>query len=107
MLGVGWLNFFSILLGIVAWALPLVSLFKRIRSSGFAGVAFCALSLCACSGSLYLQLLAIDTRMPLSDIAWLKDTFPAVLAACTILLTITAALNLIALIVHLVKRKQA
>ncbi len=107
MLGVGWLNFFSILLGIVAWALPLVSLFKRIRSSGFAGVVFCVLSLCTCSGSLYFQLLAVNMRLNLSDIAGLKDTFSAVLAACVILLAITAALNLIALIVHLVKRKQA
>jgi cytochrome c oxidase subunit 4 len=107
MLGVGWLNFFSILLGVVAWALPLISLLNRIRASGWMGVALCALSLGSCSGSLYLQLLTVDRRVKLSDLAGLKDTLPVVLTACVILLAVTAVLNVIALIVHLVKRKQA
>lgn len=102
MLGTGWLNFFSILLGLASWALPVVSLLKR--GGGKGGMLLCAVSLAACSGSLYFQLLSLGRRVKLQDWAGLSDTLPVTVSAAAALLAVTFVLNAIALIVHLVRK---
>ena len=69
------LNPLSLLLGLAAWALPLMAISRRLRL----GKALAASSLC-CSVSLWCQLVYQDHLAALQDWSALLDTSGAVTA---------------------------
>lgn len=96
----------SLILGLIAWALPIINLIKIKRNQSEDWYIFSMASLIACSVALYFQILyseyiLIDRR----DFSALMDTLPASAMVSAVLLVITIALNIITLIVYRYSRK--
>lgn len=86
----GWLNIASLVLGLMAWLLPLWAVFsKKPRRCGALSFAFCSVSL-ACQIFYNQHLVAI------SDWSAIEDTHFAVTLAAAVLFVGTMALNLAA-----------
>lgn len=96
------LNIGSFLLGICAW------LFAGLAISSPKAVASyrnTSISFGLCVISLALQMFEINRRVLLGDYTAIEDTIQAVLAAAVVLILVTIALNLLALLK--VKKKEA
>lgn len=96
---VGWLNVGSLILGLVAWILPLVALmlYKKEHNKW---IIFPIASLSACAVSLCFQIFYNDHLVKIGDWSALMDTTDAVSSAAAALLIITILLNIITLIVY-------
>lgn len=103
-MGAGWLNLVSFILGLIAWALPIVSLVKRKIKNWR---AFSAASVSACAIALCLQIFYTNHLVRIEDWAALMDTNNAVARVSAILLVITLVLNAISLAVHMRKSKES
>lgn len=85
------LNILSLLLGLTAWGLGFGAAARRSHSLSFFSFAFCGTA-------LVLQFFEVGGRVTACDWCGLMDTVPALTMAATVLLTVTVALNLIALL---------
>ncbi|MBQ8236549.1 MAG: hypothetical protein IJZ39_00130 [Oscillospiraceae bacterium] len=83
----------SIILGLTAWALPLICLAVPRRRE-----IFCCTSLTACVLSLYFQLREVMYRVDIGDLSAVMDTINAVVLCATVLIAVTLALNAAALL---------
>ncbi|MFD2925275.1 hypothetical protein [Halobacillus naozhouensis] len=100
MIGFGWLNSGSLVLGIIAWILPVVSLIgdkKHIQKNWF---TLSIMSISACAISLCFQIFYIYHKVSIEDWSALMDTMGAVAFVSAVLLIITILLNAITLIVY-------
>lgn len=98
-MGYGWLNLGSLILGSIAWGLPAVSLLLigKIR------VQYCvmtALSIGACSISLFMQILYQNHLVVIGDWSALMDTSSASALISAVLLAVTIILNAVTLIAY-------
>lgn len=89
------LNLGSLLLGIVAWVIPLIAMKYPLKKC----VKFIIFSLSACIASLCLQLFEIHTRVQIEDWAAIMDTIGTLIWVATILAVITIILNIMSFIV--------
>ncbi|MFC5602793.1 hypothetical protein [Sporosarcina koreensis] len=93
---VGLLNIGSLVLGLVAWILPVVSLIRVTKH----WAALSIMSLSACAISLFFQIYYTYHLVQIEDWAALMDTMGAVVVAGTVLLIVTLLLNAITLIAY-------
>jgi hypothetical protein len=98
MLGAAWLNLGSLVLGLIAWILPLVNLMKRNKADNRNWVVFSVASVSACAISLCMQLFYSDYLVRIEDWSALMDTSSAVAFVATVLLVVTIMLNAITLV---------
>lgn len=96
MSGAGWLNLGSLLLGLIAWALPVIGLMRRNKPGRGRRVVFSAVSFGACAVSLCMQLFYTDHLVKIEDWSALMDTSHATALAAATLLIVTVILNGIA-----------
>ena len=96
-MGYGLLNLGSLLFGLIAWALPVVTLAKRDTTNSKNRIAFPIASVSACALSLFTQILYQDYLVRKEDWSALMDTSNASALASSVLLVITLALNAIAI----------
>ncbi|NLL18414.1 MAG: hypothetical protein GX262_05250 [Clostridia bacterium] len=93
----GFLNLGSLLLGLIAWVVPVLS----IKLSGKYVMKNCYLfiivSFSACIASLCLQLFEINHRVQIQDWSALMDTTGTLIWVAVILAAITLLLNIMAL----------
>ncbi len=94
------LNFGSIVFGLIAWILPIVSLVQRNKISHRRGAIFTTASLSACAASLCLQIFELNHRVNIQDWAALMDTSYAVAWIALLFLVVTIVLNVIAVAMH-------
>ena len=87
------LNIISLILGICAWV---GAIFAIVKSANFQKSTM--LSLVCCVISLLAQLIEISRRVNLGDYAAIEDTIRAIVMASVILVVVTVALNLVAII---------
>lgn len=91
------LNLGSLLLGLIAWIVPILSL----KRSGEYGVKKCynsiVVSLGACLASLCLQFFEINHRVDIEDWSAIMDTIGTLKWVAVILAVITLMLNSFAL----------
>ena len=80
----------SLILGFAAWVLPVVGMFRR-KNYTSASFAFC-------SASLFLAIIDTQRLVNKGDWAAIEDTHGGVLFGATVLVIVTAALNLAAAI---------
>ena len=101
----GLLNLGSLLLGLVAWILPIINLakYKKIENKNW--IVLSLASIGACTISLWMQILYTNHLVNISDWSALMDTFHAVVLASSVLLAITVILNIVTLVVYLKNRK--
>jgi cytochrome c oxidase subunit 4 len=96
LLGASWLNLGSLVLGLIAWILPVINLVRRNRKwtvLSLASVSACAISLC-------MQIFYTDYLVRIADWSALMDTSSAVAMVSTLLLVVTIILNAVSLVVY-------
>lgn len=87
-----WLNGGSLVLGIIAWTLPIISiLIGREKKLNFWSLT--ALSLLACAIAIFFQMMYNQHLIDIEDMSALLDTSKAVTYISGILLLITGILN--------------
>lgn len=89
MIGLG--NILSLLLGLVAWILPSISLFGKNNKN--TKIIFLFLSISCCAVALWLQIAELTERSRLGDFAGIDDTIGAINSVAAILVVITIILN--------------
>lgn len=85
-------NIGSLILGLAAWALPLIALTRRRSAAG--------ISFALCAASVLLQLREVKNRVRLQDFAAIEDTISAVAFAATVLLIGTVVLNICVYVIN-------
>lgn len=83
----------SLILGLLAWALPVAGMAARKKPA-----PICAGSFALCGFSLLLQLVYVKHLSRIGDYSALDDTIGAVVFAAEVLLIIAAAVNTAALL---------
>lgn len=94
------LNIGSLVLGLIAWVLPIVNLLRYRKHAYRNWIILSFLSMSACVISLYFQICNIYHKVKISDWTALMDTMYAVVFALTVLLIVTVILNAITLLVY-------
>ena len=96
----GLLNVGSLLLGLLAWILPIINLTKQNKAEHRKWVAFVFISISACAVSLYLQILYGHHLQNIEDWSAIMDTSLGVVFVSTVLLFATLVLNILTIIVY-------
>ncbi|MRG86055.1 hypothetical protein [Salinibacillus xinjiangensis] len=90
----GLLNIGSLVLGLLAWILPFMNLFRYEKQKQKRyWVALSVMSLGACALSLCFQIFYINHKVKVEDWSALMDTMGAVAFFSAVLLVITILLN--------------
>jgi len=100
----GLLNLGSLLLGLIAWILPIINLNILNKAEHKNWFVLCITSICACAISLFLQILYNAHLVNIHDWAALMDTRRAVVLASSVLLVVTLTLNVFTLIKYMKKK---
>ncbi|WP_134701173.1 hypothetical protein [Ammoniphilus sp. YIM 78166] len=98
MIGFDWLNNGSIVLGIIAWILPVVN-FGRYEKH-YHWVTRSIMSISACVISLSFQIFYIYHKVKIEEWSTLLDTMDAIAFVSAVLLSVTIILNGITLFVY-------
>ena len=101
----GFLDMGSLLLGLIAWALPAINLVKYKKDKNKNWNAFAMISITACAISIYFQIYVTYNLVEMSDWAAIGDTIGAVTFVSLVLLIITITLNSVVAFLYYEKRK--
>lgn len=96
---VGLLNIGSIIFGLIAWVLPVMSL-MRVEKDRQQWVMFSLLSVISCSIALCFQILYHNHLVNIEDWSAMLDITPFITFASCVLLVVTIILNLVTYIVY-------
>ncbi|MFJ5788738.1 hypothetical protein ACIP9G_01510 [Lysinibacillus sp. NPDC093197] len=96
---IGLLNIGSLVIGIIAWLLPVVGLMQSKKNDFKIWGLLSSLSLSACAISLIFQMYYQYHLVNIEDWSALMDTTGGVIFAATVLLGVTVILNILTLIV--------
>ncbi len=94
------LNLGSLVLGLLAWILPIINLIRYRKHDHKNWIALSIMSISAGAISLCFQIFEINYRVKLADWSALMDTMSALVFASAVFLIITIILNVITLIVY-------
>ncbi len=89
------LNIGSLILGIIAWAIPIISIINKKRAKESNWAVFSLTSIGACGISLFFQILYNHHLVEIQDWSALMDTSRALTFASIVLLAITMILNIL------------
>lgn len=96
---IAWLNLGSLVLGVVAWILPVINIARyNKRSSNWITLSIASIS--ACSVSLFLQICSFYVRVKAEDWSALLDTVSVIAFVPGILLIGTILLNVCTLFMY-------
>ncbi|WP_042351615.1 hypothetical protein [Bacillus massiliigorillae] len=96
----GWLNMGSLVLGLIAWILPVLNLGRDNKKEYKHWVTLSIISISACALSLCLQIFNNYHLVQIEDWGGLMDTMSALAFVAGVLLIVTILLNVITLIVY-------
>ncbi|WP_461611015.1 hypothetical protein [Cytobacillus kochii] len=91
----GWLNIGSLVLGIVAWILPLLNL-GREQENAKRWMTYSFLSFICCSTAILFQLMVQKFLVEIEDFSALMDITSSAVLASSVLLIVTILLNVLA-----------
>ncbi len=97
---IGWLNVGSLVLGLIAWILPVVNLKSFTKHFHNNWVALSMMSMSACAISLFFQILNSYNRVKMEDFSALMDIMGVRVFVAAVLLIGTIILNVMTLIVY-------
>lgn len=97
---IGLLNVGSLVLGLVAWILPIINLIKIKNSNNNYWALMSIMSLGACATSLLFQINYNKHLVVIEDWSALMDTINAVVYVSTFLLLTTILLNGIVFVIY-------
>ena len=96
----GLLNLGSLLLGLMAWILPLIKLIKKNKKEDRSWPMFVFISIGACAVSLFLQILYRHHLQIIEDWSAIMDTSFGVVFVSSVLLIVTLVLSALCLIAY-------
>jgi uncharacterized membrane protein len=91
------LNLGSLLLGLVAWIVPILAMKHPNKNAVKKCFRFSIVSFSACIASLCFQLFEINHRVQIQDWSAIMDTIGTLIWTAVILAVITLTLNIMAL----------
>ncbi|MUV37877.1 Cytochrome-c oxidase [Lentibacillus sp. JNUCC-1] len=97
---VAWLNVGSLVLGLIAWTLPVVNLMQAKKPENKRWLVLLFISFSACAISLSFQIFYTNHLVKIEDLSALMDTIGAVAFASAVLLSVTILLNAVTLILY-------
>lgn len=97
---IGLLNVASLVLGLIAWILPVVILMRYEKHQHSNWIALSILSIGACAISLFFQLFNSYLRVKVEDWNALIDIMGAKVSIAAVLLIGTIILNAITMVVY-------
>ncbi|TMU87028.1 hypothetical protein FGG79_02485 [Bacillus sp. BHET2] len=97
---IGLLNLGSLLLGLLAWILPVINLMRFRGNEHRRGVAFSVLSMSACAISLCFQMFYHYHLVIIEDWSALMDITGVMVTIASVLLIGTVGLNTMTLILY-------
>ncbi|GGB58208.1 hypothetical protein F3157_20270 [Virgibacillus dakarensis] len=100
MIDSSWLNIGSLVIGLIAWVLPVVNLLRSQKQGNEKWVAFSIISISACAISLCFQIFSNYQLVKIEDWSALMDTGGAVAFTSAVLVIVTILLNALTLIVY-------
>lgn len=95
-----YLNLVSLILGFIAWMLPIVNLIKYNNHEHKNWMIFSIASVGACASSLCFQIIYNSHLVKTEDWSALLDTSGNMAWVCTFLLMVTIALNIVTIVVY-------
>jgi hypothetical protein len=96
----GWLNVGSLVLGLIAWILPIMNLIMLNKQKNKNWASLAVISISACAFSLLFQLMYSNHLVIIEDWSALMDTAGAVVFVSSVLVGITILLNGITLVIY-------
>ena len=93
-----YLNLGSLLLWLIAWFLPIISLARRNRAKNQILIIYSTSSVSACAISLYMQILYQNHLVKIEDWSAISDTSGGLVIVSAVLLVTTLVLNTILLV---------
>ena len=99
-----YLNLGSLLFGLIAWFLPIISLARRNKAKNQNWIIYSMLSISVCAISLYMQILYQNHLANIGDWSAISDTTSGLVFVSLLLLATTLVLNIIALVINMKKR---
>jgi len=90
-----WFNIGSLLLGIIAWTLPIYNLLKLNKAANKNWVVLLFISMSACVISVLFQIVYQNHLVEIEDWSAIMDTIWGVLFVSTLLIIVTLILNLL------------
>jgi cytochrome c oxidase subunit 4 len=100
MFGASLLNLGSLVLGLIAWILPVINLVQPNNAHHRRWPVFSVASVSSCAISLWMQILYSNHLVKIEDWSALMDTSSAVAWVAALLLVVTIMLNAITLFVY-------
>jgi cytochrome c oxidase subunit 4 len=97
-----YLNLGSLILGLIAWILPVVNIVKVKKNNGKLWIVFSVSSVGACAISLFMQIVN-QNYLVKNDLPALMDTSYGLAVVSSVLFAVTLVLNIVSLILHLAK----
>ena len=94
------LNPASLVLGLIAWILPVINLMQHKKDENRNWVVLSTISLGACAISLFFQILYNNHLVNISDWTALMDTTNSLVFVALVLLVVTIILNIITLFIY-------
>ena len=92
------LNLGSLVLGLIAWILPIVNLARLNKVENKNWNVYTVLSISACAISLFMQILYQNHLVNIEDWSAIMDTSHGVAVVSSALLAVTLVLNIITLV---------
>ena len=93
-----WFNVGSLVLGLVAWVLPIINLAKYNKAKNKNWIVLLFASMSACTISVLFQIVYQKHLVQIEDWSAIMDTIWGVLFVSTLLIAVTITLNLIAIV---------
>ncbi|MBP2239642.1 cytochrome c oxidase subunit 4 [Cytobacillus eiseniae] len=96
---IGWLNLGSLVLGVSAWVLPAINIFRYEKQSKN-WITLTIMSVSFCTISLFFQIWSFYERVKIEDWSALMDTVSIIVSIPAVLLIGTILLNAITFFVY-------
>lgn len=94
------LNPASLLLGLIAWILPIINIVKHKKLNNKNWATLSMTSMGACATSIYFQILYNNHLVNINDWTAIMDTIGSLVFVSSVLLVITIILNVITLLIY-------
>ncbi|MBU6135322.1 MULTISPECIES: hypothetical protein [Clostridium] len=94
------LNPASLLLGLIAWILPIISLMQYKENKNKSWIILSIISISSCVISLFLQIIYNNHLVQINDWSALMDTTDALVFVSAVLIVVTIILNTVTTFIY-------
>ena len=96
----GWFNLASLILGVIAWILPVISIGNHKKKNENNWIILSITSMSACILSLWFQIIYNHHLVEIGDWSALMDTTGALVLVSGVLISITMILNIAIMLLY-------